>query len=280
MMKKRTTIPLALAALALTSLVVTAAAKDVPALLPDPGGKPVGVMKPVKILEVNDLHIVNEASLAYPRKVIAAMNKEGGDLAIIPGDLAKDGKRSELELARDVLGGLKMPYFVVQGNHDVLHGGEKEETLFREVFSLKSNSYHVTAKGIHFIVIAHGCGRAYQKNAVRPDVLAWMRKTLGSIRDEKPYILVSHYPFARGVRYRTPNADEVLSLFKDRKLLAVMSGHFHGNTENIENGVLMTTTACSSGTRGNHDGTKAKGYRVFHIDGNMEIKTEFREVKP
>jgi predicted phosphodiesterase len=234
----------------------------------------------VKILEVNDMHIVDEASLAYPRKVVAAMNREGGDLAIVPGDLAKDGKRSELLLAKKVLDGLKMPYVVVQGNHDVLYKGEKEETVFREVFSLKSNSYHVTAKGIHFLMIAHGCGKAYQNNAVRPEVLAWMRKTLGGIRDDKPYILVSHYPFARGVKYRTPNADEVLSLFKGRRLLAVMSGHFHGNTEKIENGVLMTTTACASGTRGNHDRTKAKGYRVFHIDGNLNIKTEFREVVP
>jgi hypothetical protein len=59
-----------------------------------------------------------------------------------------------------------------------------------------------------------------------------------------------------------------------------MSGHFHGNTVNIENGVLMTTTACSSGTRGNHDGTKAKGYRVFRVDDRMKITTEFKEVRP
>ena len=35
-----------------------------------------------------------------------------------------------------------------------------------------------------------------------------------------------------------------------------------------------------SATRGNHDGTKAKGYRVFHVDERMRITTEFREVRP
>ena len=59
----------------------------------------------------------------------------------------------------------------------------------------------------------------------------------------------------------------------------MVSGHFHGNTERRENGILMTTTACSSGSRGNHDGTEAKGYRVFHIDNQMNVTTEFKEVK-
>ena len=96
--------------------------------------------------------------------------------------------------------------------------------------------------------------------------------------DEQPIILFSHYPFARGVKYRTQNADDVLTLFKGRKLLAVISGHFHGNTERRENGILMTTTACCSGTRSNHDRTKAKGYRVFLVHEDLAISTEFKEV--
>jgi len=235
--------------------------------------------KAVKILELSDMHILDKGSLDYPRKVIEAMNKEGGDLVIAPGDLATDGQRPELELAKQLMDELKMPWHVVQGNHDVLYSGEKEEALFREVFSLKSNSYYFQEKDIHFLGIAHGCGRAYQKNSVKPDVLAWMRTTLDTIKDKRPIILFSHYPFAKGVKYRTPNADEVLSLFAGKNLLAVMSGHFHGNTEKIENGVLMTTTACCSGTRGNHDRTKAKGYRVFNIDEQTKITTEFREVE-
>ena len=234
----------------------------------------------VRILQFADMHGSDRKSLDYPRKVIEAMNKEGGDLAIAAGDLATDGQQSELELAKELLGELDMPCHVVQGNHDVLHPAGGDEALFRAVFSMKANSYHFEAKGIHFIVIAHGCGRSYRKNSVSPEVLAWMRETLHGIKDQSPFVLVSHYPFARGVTYATPNAAEVLSLFKGRNLLAVMSGHFHGNTENIENGVLMTTTACSSGTRGNHDGTKAKGYRIFHIDERMKITTEFREVRP
>ena len=52
------------------------------------------------------------------------------------------------------------------------------------------------------------------------------------------------------------------------------------NTERIVDGVLFTTTASSSSTRPNHDGTAAKGYRVFYIGADLSVRTTFREVKP
>ncbi len=184
--------------------------------------------------------------LVYDEKVIEAMNNEGGDLVLACGDFGSKPERSELELARDVLDELKMPYYPVLGNHDALFSGEKEEALFREVFSLKQNSYHFAQKGIQFIGIDHGCGKAYGDNSVRPAVMAWLKETLASIPDDQPIIFFSHYPFAKGVKYRTKNADDVQGLFNGRKLLAMISGHFHGNTERRENGILMTTTACCS----------------------------------
>lgn len=234
---------------------------------------------PVKILSVGDMHLTDQDSMAYPRKVIQAMNSEGGDLVLACGDLGSKPTRTELELARGVLDQLDMPYYPVLGNHDALFSGDKEETLFREVFRLKQNSYHFSRKGIHFFGIDHGCGVAHKDNSVRPAVMAWLKKTLATVPTEQPIIFFSHYPFAKGVKYRTNNADDVQELFKNRKLLAMVGGHFHGNTERRENDILMTTTACSSGTRGNHDKTKAKGYRVFRIDEDLNITTEFKEVK-
>jgi predicted phosphodiesterase len=126
------------------------------------------------------MHVTNQASVAYPRKVIQAMNAEGGDLVLACGDLGSKPTRPELELAREVLDELKAPYYPVLGNHDALFAGEQEETLFRDV--------------------------------------------------------VSHYPFVKGVKYRTKNADDVQALFKSKRLLAMISGHFHGNTERRETG--------------------------------------------
>jgi 3',5'-cyclic AMP phosphodiesterase CpdA len=231
-------------------------------------------------LELNDLHILDEASMAYPSRVVEAMNKESAAFTLVCGDLATDGKREELERAKSILDRLVKPYFAVAGNHDAQYPGTKEETLFREIFGLTAGSYRFEREGVHFVAIDPGAGSDYQRNSVRPEVLGWLETTAATIPDGAPVILFSHYPYGRGVQYRTANADDVLALFRSKKVLAVAGAHFHGNTERIENGVLLTTTASSSSMRANHDGTTAKGFRVFHVGEDLSIRTEFREVKP
>ena len=48
---------------------------------------------------MGDMHLTNQASMAYPRKVIQAMNDEGGDLVLVCGDVGSKPTRSELELS-------------------------------------------------------------------------------------------------------------------------------------------------------------------------------------
>ena len=103
---------------------------------------------------------------------------------------------------------------------------------------------------------------------------------LGQLVLDASVVLFSHYPYGPGVTYRTPNADEVLAIFSRQRLLAVVSGHWHGNTEKRDRGVLFTTTASCSSTRPNHDKTRAKGYRIFTVRNGREIETAFKEVAP
>jgi calcineurin-like phosphoesterase family protein len=241
---------------------------------------PEGVPAVVRFLEVNDIHILDDASMAYPRNVVDAMNREEAALVLVCGDVATDGKEDELRRAKTVLDGFQHPWRIVIGNHDCLYGGDREETLYKTVFGLDETTYAFRSHGIHFVAIDPGCGKDYKKHAVRPATLAKLRAIAAAIPADEPVILFSHYPYVPGVTYRTPNADEVIEVFRGRRLLAVVGAHFHGNNERRENGILFTTTACATSTRNNHDGTKAKGYRVFTVREGREITTEFREVPP
>lgn len=232
----------------------------------------------VRILEINDIHVLDEASTAYPSRVVDAMNAEKADLVLVCGDVATDGKEGELRLARRVLDRLAAPYHVVAGNHDALHRGDREEDVFKRIFEQKETTYAFESHGIHFVAIDPGCGSNYRENRVPPPVVERLLALAASIPPDRPLILFSHYPYGTGVSYRTPNADEVLGLFRGKRLLAVVSGHWHGNTERREGGVLFTTTACASSTRNNHDKTDAKGYRVFTVREGREVSTEFKAV--
>ena len=73
-----------------------------------------------------------------------------------------------------------------------------------------------------------------------------------------------------GVKYRPGNADALLERFLEFNLQAVFCGHYHSFTERFAKAVAVTTNKCCSLKRGNHDGTKEKGYFVCDVrDGKL-----------
>ena len=114
---------------------------------------------------------------------------------------------------------------------------------------------------------------------VSPEQVAWLSKRVRKIDRDRPIALFAHHPFNPHTKnYRVKNAEEVLGLFGDHNLKLVATGHWHGNQVETRDGILFTTTACCSSTRGNFDDTTAKGYRLFHFD-KKEVQTEFVTVQ-
>jgi 3',5'-cyclic AMP phosphodiesterase CpdA len=134
-----------------------------------------------RFLEINDLHLLDDASMAYPAKVVGAMNEEDAALVLVCGDLATDGKEQELRRARAVLEKLRIPWFVVPGNHDALSAGDRDEELFRRMFDLRETTYTFERGGLHFVAIDPGCGHDYTRNAVRAGPLAQLRRIAGAL---------------------------------------------------------------------------------------------------
>ena len=109
--------------------------------------------------------------------------------------------------------------------------------------------------------------------------LDWIREQLKATDANTPLVLCTHHPLMPHTKSSLlAGADQVLALCKEHNLKAALAGHYHGNQEEIADGVLFTTTACLSTTRSNFDGSPAKGYRLFHCR-NGEIVTEFVPVQ-
>ncbi|MCY3024249.1 MAG: metallophosphoesterase [Planctomycetota bacterium] len=237
-----------------------------------------GAAADFRFVVVNDLHYVDAACGRWLETVIARMKADQDQPAfcLLAGDLANDGTREQLAGVRDVFKTLGVPVCAVIGNHDWL--GFDDRKPYEELFQ-KQLSYHFDHDGWLLLGLDTTDGQHWAKTAVQKPTLDWLDETLPKLDKKRPMIVFTHFPLGAGVQYRPANADDVLARFKEHNLRAVFCGHFHGFTERKVGDAVLTTNRCCALKRGNHDGTKEKGYFLCHVkDGNVERK--FVEIKP
>jgi 3',5'-cyclic AMP phosphodiesterase CpdA len=229
-----------------------------------------------RFVAINDTHYLNDKCGPWFEKVtksVTAHEKIAFVLAV--GDLANDGTAAQLTAAREVLKGFGVPFYASIGNHD--YKTQDDRKAYVEHFPDQLN-YRFEHNGWQFVAIDSTDGVKFDKTAVGKDALTWLDAEAPKLDAKKPTVLFTHFPLGMGVKYRVTNADAVLDRFMAVNLRAVLNGHFHGFTEKTARDAVITTNRCCAFARGNHDGTKEKGYFVCTAkDG--KLTREFVEVK-
>lgn len=224
---------------------------------------------------IGDIHVLDARSTGIVNHAMDMMNANADiRFTVMCGDLATDGNLSELNLAKQSLDRCKHPVYAIPGNHDVCMKSKDIYANFRKQYP--ESDWHHEDESWLFMGI-DSTNEAKSDVSIRPDQIEFIQEQLKKTNAKRPIALFSHHPFNPSTKYRVQNADEVLGLFAGHNLKLVAAGHFHGNQEETKDGVLFTTTACCSTTRDNHDGTKSKGYRLFHIEKET-VTTEYVEV--
>ncbi len=226
---------------------------------------------------VNDTHYKDDNCAAYLRAAFEQMTERHRfDFVLVAGDVSTMGKPEELTAFRNITKEcLPVPVHCVLGNHDC-PGPDRRAWV--ETYGMDSVNFSFDHKGWTFLGIDTTDRGKSSDVVVSPETLAWIRNTLRSTPSRRPLVLFGHHPLAEGVHYRVVNADEILNLFAAHNLRHVFNGHFHGLTEKKSGSVNLTTNRCLSFSRGNHDGSKEKGYFLARAaDGNVTY--EFVEFK-
>lgn len=234
------------------------------------GGRGAAQTRAFSFATINDAHLQADEGGKALAKVVDALNARNDlDFAVVLGDLTTAARPEEFALAKTGLDRLHRPWHVIPGNHDATKEGVSG---FEQVFG--SANWRREHEGWVLLGI-NSCQGIASDVTLPPDRLDWLRKEVSGIDAATPIALFLHHPLNPNSKaYRVKNAEEVLGLFQGHALRLAAAGHFHGNQEERRDGVLFTTTACCSGTRGNHDKTTEKGYRLFHCNGD-QIETEF-----
>ena len=212
-----------------------------------------------KFIVLSDVHIATSAkrddknrqltqSISLLQKAVKEINQSDADFVIFSGDVIDKTDKTCLVMFAKIINKLRKPYYVIPGNHDVAQfvGIDKKE-FFRLVNKFSHNKTSkvpcVKTRGGLVFIFMDGVNQVIPSSAgyYKEDELIWLDKKLNRYKG-RDVIIVQHFPLVEPYyrkSHMTYKADEYLKLLsKHNNVIAVISGHFHSEDENFNNGIL------------------------------------------
>ncbi|HEX2607669.1 MAG TPA: PQQ-binding-like beta-propeller repeat protein [Flavisolibacter sp.] len=180
---------------------------------------------PFRFAFISDTHIgsPNGGAEEDLRRTVADINSRNDlDFVVITGDITELGKNTEIALAKKILDSLKIPYYIVPGNHDT-GWSESGGLTFNRIFG--DDKFYFTHKGIHFIACASGPYVRMSDGHIPRSNVNWLKEKLSKIGPAEPVVFLNHYPLDNGL----DNWYEVIDLLKQKNTILALCGHGHSN---------------------------------------------------
>ena len=214
------------------------------------------------IAHISDFHIfstkpetfhVRLDAEAVARKVVADLVAftPGIEAVFFTGDLADGGSDADYALLKDVLSPIKVPVFVIPGNHDSRAGFRRAFTGLMPYVSAETLHYESRFGDVRILALDT---LIEGKVAGRLDAaqLAWLRERLATVTEGPTYLLMHHPAFMSGI-----NALDGMALLEGAAELGeivraypgplrILSGHVHRPFQAVWNGVFCAVAGSSA----------------------------------
>ena len=215
----------------------------------------------IKFVQITDVHF--EANNPYKVKVLEETVKDINSLkkvsfVVFTGDNINNPNAKDLKHFIKIINKLEVPYYIALGDHDVAKSKNLSKDIYSEtirennIFWLRRKwNYSFRQKGFQFLVV-DGAKEVIPGSVgyYRNDTQEWLAKQLTKNK-KRPVIIFQHYPiidmkeFGTGKlkTHRTYQPEKYLEILdKHTNVLAILSGHFHVNAEEMRNGVYHINT--------------------------------------
>ena len=193
------------------------------------------------VAQLSDPHIVAVGELLYGRvdtaqflaRAVAEINRLDPlpDVVVVTGDLVDHGAPAEYEHLRVLLAPLRMPLFVIPGNHDA------REAL-RQAFGADG---YLPAEGFLQFAIEEFPVRLVALDTLLPgdnrgvlcaERRGWLEATLVAARERPTLLLMHHPPFTTGIdfmdRFRLADAAALAEIVaRHPQIERILCGHLH-----------------------------------------------------
>ncbi|RZK54480.1 MAG: metallophosphoesterase [Pedobacter sp.] len=172
---------------------------------------------------VSDTHIGSANADEDLRRTVADINSQPElEFTIITGDITEMGTNEELKLAREILSGLKKPYYIMPGNHDT---GWSESGGVSFIKEFGYDKFTFDFKGYRFIGCASGPYVRMSDGHIPRDATVWLTDVLKKTPKDMPIIFANHYPIDNSL----DNWYEVTDRLKTKNIQYIICGHGHNN---------------------------------------------------
>jgi outer membrane protein assembly factor BamB/predicted phosphodiesterase len=178
----------------------------------------------IRFAWLSDTHVGAGSGAADLRAAVHDINGLNGiDFVVHSGDVTEMGSNAELQLAKVILDSLKVPYYLIPGNHDT-KWSESGCTKFAELWG--SDKFQFDFRGYRFIGLHQGPLMRMGDGHFSPEDLRWLDSLLINLPDPAPpLIFITHYPIDASV----DNWYQFLDRVKQFPTSAILFGHGHRN---------------------------------------------------
>ena len=245
----------------------------------------------IKFVQVTDSHLSvdSEYSQNVLESAVEDINKlQDVSFVVFTGDNINYPTPENLRKFVDIVSKLKVPYYVVLGNHDVYKSKDMSKVRYYEIlrerhifYPQRHPNYEFKKNGFVFIIVDGA--KEVIPGAVgyyRKDTLEWLDAELTK-NEQNSVVILQHFPveYPEGAEtrlkthktYRVEDYREILE--KHHNVLAVVSGHFHTNFETMKDGVYHISSPSLI--------TLPQSYKIIDIVTTKEfspiIYTQLRE---
>lgn len=210
----------------------------------------------IKFVQVTDTHYQRNSE--YANKVLTDTIKDinglkGVSFVVFTGDNINRPNPEDLARFVQKANQLKIPYYLVIGNHEVYkQGGLSKENYIKIV---KDNNFlykpskpnYVFKKNGFVFIVADGAKEVIPGSIgyFRDETLKWLDEQLTKY-EEFPVVILQHYPLLEPAKHKSHRVHQPEKYFavlnKHKNVIAILSGHYHVNGEKMQDGIYHIST--------------------------------------
>jgi len=212
----------------------------------------------------SDTHIGGTAAAALDlRHAVADVNNRNDiDFVIVSGDITDMNTGRHLALAKQILDSLRVPYYIIPGNHDTKWSGSAGGN-FSSLWG--DDKFVFDHAGYRFIGFHQGPILRMGDGHISREVLTWLDDQLRKSGSAQPIILVMHYPLNEAV----DNWYACIDMIKDYTIKAILHGHGHRSQLTYDQGIpsfMGRSTLRAGEPKG--------GYTIFTVRNDSLLAVE------